>query len=85
MKELMRLKLISIIDWSLRNWLRSKEEYLLLSIWLLVSIEWFNWILANEKPMSLPEGINVHDDIKREIAFYNSCREDVMKGMQFLI
>ena len=33
----------------------------------------------------VPEALNVHDDIKREIAFYNMTRENVMKGMQILV
>ena len=29
--------------------------------------------------------IGVNDDIKRELAFYNNVRENVMKGMQILV
>jgi len=29
--------------------------------------------------------LNINDDIKREIAFYNTTRENVMKGMQILV
>jgi rRNA-processing protein EBP2 len=35
--------------------------------------------------LEVPEALTVHDDIKREIAFYNLTRENVMKGMQILI
>ena len=41
--------------------------------------------IANDKPLVVPEALNVHDDIKREIAFYNMTRENVMKGMQILV
>jgi len=41
--------------------------------------------IANEKALVVPEALNVHDDIKREIAFYNMTRENVMKGMQILV
>jgi rRNA-processing protein EBP2 len=29
--------------------------------------------------------LQINDDIKREIAFYNNTRENVMKGMQILV
>jgi rRNA-processing protein EBP2 len=29
--------------------------------------------------------LQINDDIKREIAFYNTTRENVMKGMQILV
>jgi rRNA-processing protein EBP2 len=41
--------------------------------------------IANDKPLVVPEALTVHDDIKREIAFYNLTRENVMKGMQILV
>ena len=41
--------------------------------------------IANDKPLVVPEALTVHDDIKREIAFYNMTRENVMKGMQILV
>ncbi len=41
--------------------------------------------IANDKELVVPEALNVHDDIKREIAFYNMTRENVMKGMQILV
>lgn len=42
-------------------------------------------LIANDKLIVVPEALTVHDDIKREIAFYNLTRENVMKGMQILI
>lgn len=33
----------------------------------------------------IPEGLSVHDDIKREVAFYNMTRENVKKGMEILV
>jgi rRNA-processing protein EBP2 len=33
----------------------------------------------------VPEGLAVHDDIKREVAFYNLTRENVKKGMEILV
>jgi rRNA-processing protein EBP2 len=41
--------------------------------------------IANEHELVVPEALTVHDDIKREIAFYNLTRENVMKGMQILV
>lgn len=35
--------------------------------------------------MSVPSALAVHDDIKREIAFYNLTRENVKKGMEILV
>jgi rRNA-processing protein EBP2 len=33
----------------------------------------------------VPESLAVKDEIKREIAFYNNTRDNVMQGMKFLI
>ena len=41
--------------------------------------------LAGAERVSVPDALEVTADIKREIAFYNSTRQDVMKGMQFLV
>lgn len=41
--------------------------------------------VTNEKPLFVPEGLAINDDIKREIAFYNMTRENVKKGMEILI
>ncbi len=41
--------------------------------------------ITHENPLVVPEQLNVHDDIKREIAFYNLTRENVKKGMQILV
>ena len=35
--------------------------------------------------MVVPESLNIHDDIKREVSFYNMARENVKKGMEILI
>ena len=41
--------------------------------------------ITNEKALEVPEALTVHDDIKREIAFYNMTRENVKKGMEILV
>jgi rRNA-processing protein EBP2 len=41
--------------------------------------------ITNDKPLEVPEALTVHDDIKREIAFYNLTRENVKKGMEILV
>lgn len=33
----------------------------------------------------MPEQLQVKDDIKKEIAFHNVTRDNVMQGMKFLI
>ena len=38
----------------------------------------------NDKPVEIPAALAVHDDIKRELAFYNTTRENVRKGMEIL-
>ena len=38
-----------------------------------------------EELVDIPDQLEVHNDIKREIAFYNATRANVMKGMQFLV
>ena len=40
---------------------------------------------GGDSMISIPEALDVHNDIKREVAFYNATRENVMKGMQFLV
>jgi len=41
--------------------------------------------LTNDSHLNVPTSLSVHDDIKREIAFYNLTRENVKKGMEFLV
>ena len=44
--------------------------------------------IIHKRPVSLGEGaaaLDINDDIKREIAFYNGVRENVMSGMQILV
>lgn len=41
--------------------------------------------ITNEGLLQVPSALNVHDDIKREIAFYNLTRENVKKGMEILV
>lgn len=41
--------------------------------------------VSGEAKVEVPESLEVHNDIKREIAFYNSTRANVMKGMTFLV
>jgi len=41
--------------------------------------------VTHEKAVVVPEQLAVNEDIKREVAFYNLTRENVMKGMQFLV
>jgi Eukaryotic rRNA processing protein EBP2 len=41
--------------------------------------------ITNDKALEVPEALTVHDDIKREIAFYNMTRENVKKGMEILV
>ena len=41
--------------------------------------------LSNPQPLSVPDQLEVHNDLKREIAFYNSTRENVKKGMEILV
>lgn len=41
--------------------------------------------ITSDKALEVPEALSVHDDIKREIAFYNMTRENVKKGMEILV
>ena len=41
--------------------------------------------VSGDKLVEIPVDLPVHNEIKREIAFYNVTRENVMKGMQFLV
>mmetsp|Transcript_117860 Transcript_117860/g.164168 ORF Transcript_117860/g.164168 Transcript_117860/m.164168 type:complete len:147 (+) Transcript_117860:208-648(+) len=41
--------------------------------------------ITGEQPVVVPKQLDVHDDIKRELAFHNVTRENVMKGMQILV
>jgi len=41
--------------------------------------------IVSEDQIAIPEELQVQDDIKREVGFYNNTRASVMKGMQFLI
>ena len=43
---------------------------------------------TNSKPLEMSEAakaLNINNEIKREVAFYNSARECVMKSMEILI
>lgn len=37
--------------------------------------------ISGEEAVKVPTELQVHDDIKREISFYNATRANVMKGM----
>lgn len=41
--------------------------------------------ITGESEVQIPEHLQVKDDIKREVAIYNTTRTNVMKGMQFLV
>uniref|UniRef100_A0A7S3MN52 rRNA-processing protein EBP2 n=1 Tax=Favella ehrenbergii TaxID=182087 RepID=A0A7S3MN52_9SPIT len=41
--------------------------------------------VTGEEPINIPEALEVSNEIKREVAFYNATRANVMKGMQFLV
>lgn len=41
--------------------------------------------VTHKDPVKVPEQLAVKDEIKREIAFYNTTRDNVMQGMKFLI
>ena len=41
--------------------------------------------LTTDHDCTIPSELQIKDDIKREVAIYNSTRENVMKGMQFLV
>ena len=44
--------------------------------------------ITNDKGVALSEGaaaLQINDDIKREVAFYNMTRENVMKGMRIMV
>jgi len=41
--------------------------------------------ITNDHSIVVPGALSVHDDIKREIAFYNNTRECVKKGMEILV
>lgn len=41
--------------------------------------------ISGDETVKVPTELEVQDDIKREIAFYNATRANVMKGMQFLV
>ena len=44
--------------------------------------------ISNEKPCEMAPGaaqLEINDDIKREVLFYNMTRENVMKGMQVMV
>jgi|TARA_B110001450_G_C17617997_1_gene480037 rRNA-processing protein EBP2 len=43
---------------------------------------------THKKPLELSEAakaLSINNEIKREVAFYNSARENVMKGMEILV
>lgn len=41
--------------------------------------------ITSDKPLVIHENLQVHDDIKREISFYNLVRENVQQGMRTLV
>jgi len=41
--------------------------------------------ITGKEPVSVPEDLEVTNDIKREVSFYNATRQNVMKGMSFLV
>ena len=41
--------------------------------------------LMHDKPVQLPEGAQVHDDLKRELVFYNLTLDNAKKGVEFLL
>ena len=41
--------------------------------------------LMNDKPVVLPENAQVHDDLKRELVFYNLTLDSAKKGVEFLL
>jgi len=41
--------------------------------------------ITHKEPVAVPENLQVKPEIKREIAFYNTARDNVMQGMRFLI
>lgn len=41
--------------------------------------------LTHASEVEIPELAAVNDDIKREVAFYNNTRENVMQGMKILV
>jgi len=44
--------------------------------------------ITHEKPCELEAGaasLQINDDIKREVLFYNLARDNVMKGMQIMV
>jgi len=41
--------------------------------------------ITHKEPVKVPEQLAVKDEIKREIAFYNTTRDNVMQGMKFLL
>lgn len=44
--------------------------------------------VTHAKPCVIAEGaraLEINDDIKREMTFYNLCRENVMQGMRILV
>ncbi len=42
-------------------------------------------VIQSESPIVVSSNLGVHDDIKRELAFYNNTRESVKKGMEILV
>lgn len=43
---------------------------------------------TNAKPLELSEAaksLQINGEIKREVAFYNSCKQNVMKSMEILV
>lgn len=41
--------------------------------------------VTHKGPVVVPDSLAVKDEIKREIAFYNTTRDNVVQGMRFLI
>ena len=41
--------------------------------------------VMNSKLVTLPEKAEVHDDLKRELMFYNMTLEDAKQGVEYLL
>ena len=41
--------------------------------------------IVNDKTVELPDKKDIHDDLKRELVFYNMTLEDAKQGVEYLI
>ncbi len=80
----MKFKTTSTIGWSQQDLSRSKATCHLQSTCQSVS-HFAVYFAAHKSGVTVPEQLAVKDEIKREIAFYNVTRDNVMQGMKFLI